>query len=290
VTEKQNELSPSNQDASAIENLATIKHRIVVFSGKGGVGKTTVSVNLAYALKALGFNSAILDADITGHNVPKMLGVNERTPISKGRFQPHEHEGVKIISTASLISNTQAVIWRGPRRSKLLKQFLRDVEWGELDYLIVDLPPGTGDEVITSVENIKPDLALVVTTPQDLALLDSGRAIDMAKRMQIPHIGLIENMSGMICPECHKLIDVFGMGGGNRQALEHEIIFMGDVPMDIGTRVLADEGMPVVLACPDKKVSRIFKYLARKIHAMLDISSDLWLDNQSSIVDRELHV
>ena len=270
------------------ENLSHIKHRIVVFSGKGGVGKTTVSVNLAFAQKALGYKSAILDADITGPNVPKMLGIKDRTPVSRGRIQPHLYEGVKVVSTASLISEAQPVIWRGPRRSKLLMQFMRDVEWGDLDYLFVDLPPGTGDEVITVVENIKPDLALVVTTPQEVALLDSARAINMAKHMNIPRIGLVENMSGLICPECHKLIDLFGMGGGNRQALEHDITFIGSLPMDIGTRVLADEGMPVVLACPEKSICRIFKYFARKVTIMLNTPSELCPPKIEVMEDHEL--
>jgi len=251
-------------------NLAKVKHRIVVFSGKGGVGKTTISVNLAFALNSLGNKSAILDADITGPNVPKMLGIKAKTPVTMGRIQPHLHEGVKVVSTASLISETQPLIWRGPRRSKLLMQFMKDVEWGDLDYLIVDLPPGTGDEVITVVEKIKPDLALIVTTPQEIALLDSARAINMAKRMGISDIGLIENMSGLICPECHTLIDLFGIGGGKRQALDHDITFMGSVPMDIGTRILADEGLPVVLAIPDSKMSSYFEDFARKIDLMVN--------------------
>jgi len=279
----------SEQDELIDVNLVKVKHRIVVFSGKGGVGKTTISVNLAFALKNLGNKTAILDADITGPNVPKMLGIKEKTPVSKGRIQPHLYEGIKVVSTASLISETQPVIWRGPRRSKLLMQFMQDVEWGNLDYLIVDLPPGTGDEVITVVENIKPDLAVVVTTPQEVALLDSARAINMAKRMHIPRIALIENMSGLICPECHTLIDLFGMGGGKRQALDHDISFIGSLPMDIGTRVLADEGIPIILACPEKPICRIFKHLARKVTIILNTPSDLYQEEFEVLEDHESH-
>ena len=237
------------------ENMHKINHRIVVFSGKGGVGKTTVSVNLAFGLNACGMNTGILDADVTGPNVPKMLGLNNKPFISSDWIYPERHCGVKVISLANLVPSDQPVIWRGPMRSKLLNQFLGDVEWGNLDYLIADLPPGTGDEILTMTQKMEPDLAIIVTTPQELSLIDSSKAVNMAKKMEIPHIGILENMSGLNCPECGHKIDLFGQGGGERQAREMAVLYLGALPIDIETRVLADSGMPIVLAKPEIDIS-----------------------------------
>jgi Mrp family chromosome partitioning ATPase len=234
------------------DNISHIKHRIVVFSGKGGVGKTMVSVNLAYGLQLHGFKAGILDADITGPNVPKMTGIKGAVQTLNEKIIPQESKGVKIISMANLLPPDQAVIWRGPLRSKVINQFLGDVEWGGLDYLIADLPPGTGDESLTIAQSMKPDMAIVVTTPQKVSLIDSARAIAMAKKMKIPHIALIENMSGLICPKCGHLIELFGAGGGKKQAQETGIEFLGSIPINMNARKLADEGKPFIME--DKKI------------------------------------
>jgi ATP-binding protein involved in chromosome partitioning len=213
------------------KNLSKIKYKIMVFSGKGGVGKSTVSVNLAIGLQHYGYRTGILDADITGPNVPKIMGISGTLETNNGKIIPYNKNGIKIVSIAGMIDSNDPVIWRGPLRSKLLNQFLTDSEWGELDAMIVDLPPGTGDEIITIGQKIKPDLAIIVTIPHELSLADSRRAINMAKKMDIPKIGLIENMAGFKCPNCESIADIFGFGGGESQAAEMGIKFLGRLPL-----------------------------------------------------------
>ena len=247
------------------DNIHNIKHRIVVFSGKGGVGKTTVSVNLAYGLHLHGNKTGILDADVTGPNVPKMIGIRAKLQVLENTIIPQECNGVKVVSMANLMSPDQAVIWRGPMRSKLLNQFLGDVEWGNLDYLVADLPPGTGDEILTITQNMKPDMAIIVTTPQEVSLIDSARAISMAKTMKIPRIAIIENMSGLICPECGHRIELFGIGGGKRQAEETNITFLGAIPINLELRKLADEGKPVIIEDKEADISITISRIVREI-------------------------
>lgn len=271
--EQKEQIKAENKKIS--DNLINIKHRIVVFSGKGGVGKTTVSVNLAYGLYISGNGVGILDADVTGPNVPKMLGMKSSLPVLNGRIIPMESKGIKFVSIANMISPDQPVIWRGPMRSKLLNQFLSDVEWGQLDYLVADLPPGTGDEILTMTQNMHPDLAIIVTTPQEVSLIDSRRAVSMARKMEIENIAIIENMSGLICPKCGYLIDLFGIGGGERQAEEMNVMFLGALPINIKARRLADEGKSIIIedkkadisiATLDvvKKIKKIFKNESEK--------------------------
>ncbi len=248
------------------EVLAGIKHRVVVFSGKGGVGKTTVAVNLAYALAKRGKRVGLLDADITGPNVPKMIGLHEVPHATDdNRMVPPEKDGIKVISLATLIPPDSPVIWRGPLRSKALDQFLGDVVWGELDYLVADLPPGTGDEVLTMAQRMEPQLAVIVTTPQEMALIDSRRAINMAKKMGIPKIGVVENMSGLRCPHCGKEIDLFGTGGGERAARELNVHFLGKIPLDLKTREGADEGRPILLEDEEAEISQALLQVADKV-------------------------
>jgi ATP-binding protein involved in chromosome partitioning len=237
------------------DNMAKIKHRIVVFSGKGGVGKTTVSVNLAYGLCRINKQTGLLDADVTGPNVAKMLGLVKWGETTGDRIIPENHLGVKVISFASFIPSDQPIIWRGPMRSKLLNQFLGDVEWGDLDYLVADLPPGTGDEILTMTQQMKPDLAIIVTTPQELSLIDSKKAVNMAKKMEVPTIGIIENMSGFVCPECGHPIDLYGKGGGEKQAKEMDLLFFGALPLNTDTISLADNGKPIILEKRDADIS-----------------------------------
>jgi ATP-binding protein involved in chromosome partitioning len=261
------------------ENVHNIKHRIVVFSGKGGVGKTMVSVNLAYGLHIMRYKTGILDADVTGPNVPKMLGLSGEFFTFKNRIIPLESNGVRVISIASILTKDQPVIWRGPMRSKLLNQFLGDVEWGQLDYLVADLPPGTGDEILTMTQKMEPDMAIIVTTPQEVSLIDSGRAINMAKKMEIPKIGVIENMSGLICPHCGYKIDLFGSGGGKKQAEEMNVKFLGALPVNLEARKLADEGKPIILANKEADISIAALSIVSEIARILN-SDDQTSENQ----------
>jgi len=247
------------------DNSQRIKHRIVVFSGKGGVGKTTVSVNLAYGLHLHGNKTGILDADVTGPNVPKMIGIRDKLQVLENTIIPQECNGIKVVSMANLMSPDQAVIWRGPMRSKLLNQFLGDVEWGNLDYLVADLPPGTGDEILTIAQNMKPDMAIIVTTPQEVSLIDSARAISMAKTLKIPRIAIMENMSGLICPKCGHRIELFGIDGGKKQAEETKITFLGAIPINLEVRKLADEGKPVILENKEADISITISRIVREI-------------------------
>jgi ATP-binding protein involved in chromosome partitioning len=233
------------QDNTSIR-LGRIKHKIVVGSGKGGVGKSTVTVNLAAALKRRGYSVGILDADITGPNIPKLLGIegHRLTPSSEG-IEPASAGGIKTVSMALLLdSQDSAVVWRGPMKMAALKQFISDVNWGDLDFLLVDLPPGTGDEPISVVQLI-PDLdgAVIVTTPQEVALLDSRKAINMFQMMKVPVLGIVENMSGLRCPHCSEVIEVFNRGGGERAAKEMGVDFLGAIPLDIEIGKLGDQGV-----------------------------------------------
>ncbi|HPN39325.1 MAG TPA: Mrp/NBP35 family ATP-binding protein [Melioribacteraceae bacterium] len=254
------------------ETISKIKNRIAVFSGKGGVGKTTVAVNLAYSLQLEGYATGILDADITGPNVPKMLGINSDAIILNESLYPYEKYGLKMISIAGLIEPGKALIWRGPMRSKVINQFLADVDWGELDYLIADLPPGTGDEILTVAQQMKPDYAIVVTTPQEVSVIDAERAINMAQKLEIKHIGVVENMSGFYCPNCNTKIDLFGVGGGKKLAERYEVDYLGSIPIDINAPAFGDQGTPIVLKNPDSVVSEAFIEIAKNISNKINLS------------------
>jgi len=252
------------------DNIHHTKHRIVVFSGKGGVGKTTVSVNLAYGLHIHGYKTGILDADITGPDIPKMTGIHGELLAIDTKIIPYRRHGVKVVSMANLLPADTAIIWRGPMRSKMLNQFLGGVEWGNIDFLIADLPPGTGDEILTITQNMEPDMAIIVTTPQELSLIDSARAISMAKKMNIPKIALIENMSGLICPKCNHRIDLFGTGGGKKQAEEMDIAFLGAIPINLEARKLADKGRPIIIEKEETDISIAIFQVVKKIEEMLN--------------------
>jgi ATP-binding protein involved in chromosome partitioning len=253
------------------ENLTKIKRRIVVFSGKGGVGKTTVAVNLSYALLQNQYRVGLLDADITGPNVPKMIGLNgfPRTDPENKNILPQEKNGLQVISMAPMVPQDAPVIWRGPLRAGAISQFLSDVVWGELDFLLADLPPGTGDEVLTAAQKMLPQLAIVVTTPQEISLIDCRRAVNMAKKLNIKEIGVIENMSGLICPHCSREIPIFSKGGGEKMAEDMEAVFLGPIPMEIETREAADLGLPIVLSKPESQTALAFSTIAQNVITLM---------------------
>ncbi|MDD5115966.1 MAG: Mrp/NBP35 family ATP-binding protein [Candidatus Omnitrophica bacterium] len=257
------------QERRLKEKTAQIKHSFIVMSGKGGVGKTSVAVNLAYALSLTGKNVGILDADIHGPNIAKMLGI-ERESISSSGQDIHPvnvSANLKAVSLALTGYNTdQPIIWRGPMKTAIIRQFLADVNWGGLDYLIIDSPPGTGDEPLGAIQAI-PNIsgAIIVTTPQDVAVLDARKSILFAKELNIPIAGIIENMSGFTCPHCAKRIDIFKRGGGERAALELKVAFLGSIPFQPEFVEYADKGTPFVSFRQETDSSRAFMAIVKKI-------------------------
>src|SRR5215467_12021427 len=225
-----------------------VKNLIAVGSGKGGVGKTTVSVNLAIALARLGHKVGLLDADVYGPNVPLMMGVRA-TPNAIGeRIQPIEKNGVRIMSMGFLNPGDKPLVWRGPMLHSVIQQFLRGVDWGELDYLVIDLPPGTGDVQLSLIQSVPVTGAIVVTTPSDVSLEDARKAIMMFGQVRVPVLGIVENMSYLICPHCSERIDVFSHGGGRRTAEEMKVHFLGELPLNPEVRIGGDTGKPIVLS------------------------------------------
>lgn len=246
-TDPKKEMDEQMRAVSA--RMGRIKNKIMIASGKGGVGKSTVAVNLARSLQSLGFRVGVLDADITGPSTAKLLGV-EASRLSGGPegIEPVDSKGLKVISMAFALSGTDsAVVWRGPMKMAAIKQFMSDVNWGDLDFLIIDLPPGTSDEPL-SVVQLLPDLsgAVIVTTPQEVALLDSRKAVNMAKSMNVPLLGIVENMSGLRCPHCGEVLEIFKTGGGERAAEELGVPFLGAIPLDPEVAPLGDSGIAFV--------------------------------------------
>jgi ATP-binding protein involved in chromosome partitioning len=220
---------------------------IAIGSGKGGVGKTTVSVNLAVALASIGQRVGLMDADVYGPNVPLMMGIN-RTPMAYGeRIQPLEQHGVRLMSMGFLNPGDKPLVWRGPMLHSVIQQFLRGVDWGELDYLIVDLPPGTGDVQLSLIQTAPITGSVVVTTPSDVSLEDARKAVHMFHQVRVPVLGIVENMSYLTCPHCNERIDVFSTGGGRRTAQEMKIHFLGELALDPQIRAGGDTGAPVAL-------------------------------------------
>jgi len=254
--------------------LARIRYRIVVFSGKGGVGKSTVAVNLACALAGSGCSVGLLDADITGPNVPHMLGIDGPAEAIGNEIQPQEAYGVKVVSLASMVPAEAPVIWRGPMRSNAIEQLLGETAWGDLDALVIDLPPGTGDEVLTIAKCTSPQMAVVVTTPQEVSLMDARRAVNMAKELKVPRIGLLENMSGYVCPHCGTRLDLFGSGTASSDAKRLEIDYLGEVPIDPDLRTSSDQGHPIVVGHPDSRSAEAFQAIARQLRVAVCDSGD----------------
>jgi len=224
-----------------------VRNLIAVGSGKGGVGKTTVSVNLAVGLASLGYKAGLMDADVYGPNVPLMMGIN-RTPMALGeRIQPIEQFGVKLMSMGFLNPGDKPLVWRGPMLHSVIQQFLRGVDWGELDYLVIDLPPGTGDVQLSLIQTAPITGAIVVTTPSDVSLEDARKAIYMFHQVKVPILGMVENMSFLLCPHCKERIDVFSHGGGRRTAGQMDVHFLAELPLDPQVRIGGDSGQPIVL-------------------------------------------
>lgn len=252
----------NEQDEKIKQKLAQIDHKLLVMSGKGGVGKSTVAVNLAIGLSLENFYVGLLDVDLHGPNVPKMLGV-ERGELKRrpdGTVGPvYYSPNLQFMSVEPLLpEKDSAVMWRGPVKMSAIRQFIYDIEWGHLDYLVVDAPPGTGDEPMTIAQMIPDAYAVVVTTPQEVSLLDVRKSITFCRHVNMPVLGLIENMSGMICPHCGKAIDVFKRGGGEKLAEELGVPFLGRIPVDPRIVTTGDAGKPVVAAYPNSQTAEAF--------------------------------
>ncbi len=264
-----NENERIEQEQRLKENVSKIKNSLIVMSGKGGVGKTSVAVNLAYALSLSGKNIGLLDIDLHGPNIARMLGIEASSLYgSESGIKPVEvTPKLKAVSMALTGANAdQPIIWRGPMKAGVIKQFLSDVDWGELDYLIIDSPPGTGDEPLSACQLIQNlSGAVIVTTPQDVAILDARRSISFAKEMNIPFIGVVENMSGFICPHCGKETNIFKKGGGEKAALEMGAQFLGRIPFDPQLVELSDSGKPFVCFGSDSGSAKAFSQIVNKI-------------------------
>ena len=245
---------------------------IAVSSGKGGVGKSTVSANLAAALARQGHRVGLMDADIYGPNIPRMFGVDRKPEVSGGKMQPLEAFGVKLMSLGLLVERDQAAIWRGPIIMKIITQFLRDVAWGELDYFLVDLPPGTGDAQLSLVQAVHLHGAIIVTTPQEVAVGDSLRGGKMFERVGVGVLGIVENMSYYVCPHCHERSEVFLAGGGKRLAAELGVPLLAEIPLQAGMAGLADRGQPIVIAEPESPAATALDALARAVAAKIAVT------------------
>ncbi len=262
-------MTKESEDQKVKDNLAKIKHKIVVMSGKGGVGKSTIATNLAVSLSQHGYEVGLMDVDINGPDIAKMLGIeNERIGAAEGggiapvSVPPH----LKVISMAFLLKDQDTpVIWRGPLKMGAIKQFIGDVAWGELDYLIIDLPPGTGDEPLSIAQLIPGGHAVIVTTPQDVALLDSRKAVNFAKALKMPIVGILENMSGLTCPHCKKNIDLFKTGGGLKAATDLSVPFLGNIPIDPEIVESGDSGKPFIVEHSKSKSAKEFTTIIKKI-------------------------
>lgn len=260
----------ARQQPPTKQPVAGIKHIVAIASGKGGVGKSTCAVNLALALLARGLKVGVLDADIYGPSIPKLLGLEGKPAVREdGIFEPFEAFGIKAISIGSMLEKDQAVVWRGPMASSALRQLLRETHWGDLDVLIVDLPPGTGDIQISLCQQVELSGAIIVSTPQDLALIDAKKAIDMFSRLRIPLLGLIENMSYFVAPDTGKRYDIFGHGGARETAKQLNIPFLGEMPLHMDIREKSDQGTPIVATDAQSAESKMFLSMAEKLHPRL---------------------
>ena len=246
--------------------LPGVAHVVAIGSGKGGVGKTTTAVNLAVALAKLGYKTGLIDADIYGPNVPMMLGATRQPNIiGENRIEPLTAHGVKFISVGLISPGDKPMVMRGPMLHQIIRQFLQQVEWGELDFLLVDLPPGTGDVVISLVQTVPLTGAVVVSTPSDVSLQDARKALEMFHQVNVPVLGIVENMSHFSCPHCHEMIDIFSSGGAERTAKQFGLAFLGSIELDGEIRAGGDTGLPVALAGAESSRAKQFYNIAREV-------------------------
>ncbi len=262
----------SHEVQKGVTPLKNVRNVIAVASGKGGVGKSTVSANLALALSAEGAKTGVLDADIYGPSQPRMLGVGGRPESKDGKsLEPMNSYQVQVMSIGFLIEEDTPMIWRGPMVTQALEQLLQDTQWRDLDYLIIDLPPGTGDIQLTLAQKVPVSGAVIVTTPQDIALLDARKALKMFEKVEIPVLGIIENMSTHICSNCGHEEHIFGEGGGKRMSVEYSVEHLGDIPLDGRIRSDADAGRPTVVADPDGSLAQAYRTIARNASGILSV-------------------
>ncbi len=254
--------------------LPEVKNIIAVASGKGGVGKSTTAVNLALALQAEGAKAGVLDADIYGPSIPKMLGISGRPDSPDGKsIEPKMGHGLQAMSIGLLVAEDTAMIWRGPMVTQALQQLLGETRWRDLDYLVIDLPPGTGDIQLTLAQRVPVSGSVIVTTPQDIALLDAKKALKMFEKVEVPVLGIVENMAVHVCSQCGHAEHVFGEGGGERMAAQYGVPLLGSLPLDIRIREDADGGHPSVIADPDSMVSQAYRLIARNTAARLSLQA-----------------
>ena len=246
------------------------KNIIAIASGKGGVGKSTFAVNFAVALQKLGHKVGILDADVYGPSVPRMMGISKKPEANEDKkLMPLENYGIKCMSIGFLIGVDTPTIWRGPMVMKALEQMFNGVEWGSLDYLIIDLPPGTGDAQITLAQSSKLSGSIIISTPQDIALIDARKAINMFNRVNVPVLGIIENMSYFICSNCNERHEIFSNGGAKKEAEKYQTNFFGEVPIDKNLRIHSDDGSPVCISDPTSNIAKIYLQIAEKVNKSL---------------------
>ncbi len=247
-----------------------VKHIIAVASGKGGVGKSTTAVNLALGLAANGVSTGLLDADIYGPSMPRMLDVKEKPELVDGKaLKPIERYGLKTMSIGYIVNEDTPMIWRGPMVSSALEQMLRDVQWGELDVLVVDMPPGTGDAQLTLAQRVALAGAVIVSTPQDIALVDARKGLNMFRKVAVPVLGFVENMSFYLCPHCGERAEIFGHGGAREEAEKLGVPFLGEVPLHLDIRTTSDSGHPIVVSQPDSPYAQIYKNIAGRVWKQL---------------------
>jgi ATP-binding protein involved in chromosome partitioning len=247
-----------------------VKHIIAVASGKGGVGKSTTAVNLALGLAANGVSTGLLDADIYGPSMPRMLGVKEKPESADGKMlKPIERYGLRTMSIGYIVAEDTPMIWRGPMVSSALEQMLRDVQWGELDVLVVDMPPGTGDAQLTLAQRVALSGAVIVSTPQDIALIDARKGLSMFRKVAVPVLGIVENMSYFLCPKCGERSEIFGHGGAREEAEKMGVPFLGEVPLHLDIRTTGDSGHPIVVAQPDSAHAQVYKNIAGRVWKQL---------------------
>ena len=258
---------------SDAEPMKGVKNTIAVASGKGGVGKSTVAVNLAVTLAQAGASVGLLDADVYGPSMPLMMGETAKPLMRDGKIVPLEAHGVKVMSIGFLLDPEKALIWRGPLVAQLITQFLNDVFWGELDYLVLDLPPGTGDVQLTLVQKIPISGAVIVTTPQEVALADAVKGLKMFQEVKTTVLGIVENMSGFVCPCCGETTPIFGEGGGKRTAEQYEVALLGQIPIEPAVREGGDTGVPVVVGHPDSATAQAFHHAAERVAARLAVDA-----------------